>query len=272
LTAVAASVALISTFVTFYLTQSIEKEQTAYYKELVRKVEQIKKSQNLIMADIAESKEKSTPTPANYTGTGFLISSSGYIATSYHVIKNADSIYIENQKIGTVKAAMLFSDAASDVSLLKVESEKLVSLGSLPYTIGTKEASLGEDVFTLGFPRDEIVFGEGSISASTGYRQDSNAYQISVPVNPGNSGGPLFNVRGDVVGIISGLQTETSGTAFATKASALLKAIEVAPDSLSETLALPRVNTLKNLTKVQQLAKWKDYVFMVRVYSNPTNK
>jgi S1-C subfamily serine protease len=269
--AVAASVALISTVTKLYMARSLETKQTAYYKELGRKVEQIKKSQSAIMADIAESKEKATPAPANYTGTGFLVSSNGYIATSYHVIKNADSIYIENKKFGSFKAAVLFSNPANDLSILKIESDAFQPLTALPYVINNKEANLGEEVFTLGFPREDIVFGEGSISASTGYKQDTSAYQISVPVNPGNSGGPLFNAKGDVVGIISGLQTETSGTAFATKASVLLKTINEVPDSISTQMLLPKQNTLKNLTKVQQLNKWSDYVFMVRVYSEAKN-
>jgi S1-C subfamily serine protease len=272
LTAVAASVALISTFTTLYIARSLETKQTAYYKELGRKVEQIKKSQNIIMADIAESKEKSAPAPANYTGTGFLISPNGYIATSYHVIKNADSVYIENPRFGRFKVSVLSNNLQKDVSILKIESDKFKSLASLPYLISDKEANLGEDVYTLGFPREDIVFGEGSISASSGYKQDSAAYQISVPVNPGNSGGPLFNSKGDVVGIISGLQTETTGTAFATKSSVLLKTINDIPDSLSGTLTLPRQNFLKDLSKVQKLGKWREYVFMVRVYSDPTRR
>jgi S1-C subfamily serine protease len=157
------------------------------------------------MADIAESKEKAAPAPipANYMGTGFLISPNGYLATSHHVIKDADSIYIENKRFGSFKVSVLVSDPAKDVSILKIEIELFKPLTSLPYTILDSESSLGEEVFTLGFPREDIVFGEGSISASTGYKQDSAAYQISVPVNPGNSGGPLFNSKGDVVGIIS---------------------------------------------------------------------
>jgi hypothetical protein len=91
-----------------------------------------------------------------------------------------------------------------------------------------------------------------------------------VPVNPGNSGGPLFNAKGELVGIISGLQTETSGAAFATKSTILLHAITDMPiETVNVPLALPRINTLKNLGKVQQVKKWREYVFMVRVYNAP---
>jgi S1-C subfamily serine protease len=131
------------------------------------------------------------------------------------------------------------------------------------------EANLGEDVFTLGFPREDIVFGEGSISATTGYQQNPNSYQVSVPVNPGNSGGPLFNAKGDLVGIISGAQTETSGAAFAIKSSVLLDVIKnIQTDSLQSPLNLPRQNSLRYLSKVDQVKKWKEYVFVVQVYNH----
>jgi S1-C subfamily serine protease len=268
MTAVAASVALISILGTLQMTQSLETKQTAYYKELRRNVEQIRKSQSRIMADIAESKEKTGPVPETYAGTGFMISANGYVATSYHVIKGADSVYIENETFGRLKVDILFSDKENDISILKIAPELLTPVKSLPYTVSPSEANLGEEVFTLGFPREDIVFGEGSVSAATGYKQNPNAYQVSVPVNPGNSGGPLFNARGELVGIISGLQTETSGAAFATKSTILLHAITDMPiDTVNVPLALPRINTLKNLGKVQQVKKWREYVFMVRVYN-----
>jgi S1-C subfamily serine protease len=270
MTAVAASVAFISILGTLKMTQSLETKQTAYYKELRRNVEQIKKSQSRIMADIAESKEKSDLLPEAYAGTGFMISANGYVATSYHVIKGADSVYIENETFGRLKVDILFSDQENDISILKIQPALLTPLKALPYTVSPSEANLGEEVFTLGFPREDIVFGEGSVSAASGYKQNPNAYQVSVPVNPGNSGGPLFNEKGELVGIISGLQTETSGATFATKSTVLLKAITEMPlDTLHVPLALPRLNAIKNLGKVQQVKKWREFVFMVRVYNAP---
>jgi serine protease Do len=269
LTAVAASVALISIMGTLYLTQSLETKQTAYYKELRRNVEQIQKSQKRIMADIATSKEKVDLLPATYAGTGFLISPNGYLATSYHVVSGADSVYIVNETYGQLKAKVVFSNDSNDVAILKIESPEFKVSSAMGFTISSAEANLGEDVFTLGFPREDIVFGEGSVSAATGFRQNPNAYQISVPVNPGNSGGPLFNDKGDLVGIINGIQTETSGATFATKSTVLLNTIQQMDlDSISKPLVLPRQNTLKSLNKVQRVKKWKEFVFMIRVYNH----
>ncbi|HEY9047165.1 MAG TPA: serine protease [Ohtaekwangia sp.] len=272
MTAVAASVAFLSILGTLWMTRSLETKQTAIYKELRRNVDQIKRSQKIMMEDIAETKDrtKPVPIPGKYAGTGFLISTNGYVATSYHVVKESDSVFIENEKFGRQKVAVVLSDPANDIAVLRIEHDSVTSVSrTLPYSIIKGEANLGERVFTLGFPREDIVFGEGSISASTGFSQNPNAYQISVPVNPGNSGGPLFNESGDIVGIISGSQTETAGTAFAIKSSVVADVITTASlDTLDKPLVLPKYNTIKNTTRVQQVKRWKDYVFMVQVYKN----
>jgi serine protease Do len=163
---------------------------------------------------------------------------------------------------------VVYSDAANDLSILRIDNSE-IKLQKLPYTISAAEANLGEDVFTLGFPREDIVFGEGAISALSGYGQNPNSYQVSVPVNPGNSGGPLFNAKGDLVGIISGIQTKTSGAAFAIKSSILLDVLKNMPeDSIHSPVVLPKYNSMKNLSKVDQVNKWKDNVFVVRVYNS----
>lgn len=267
--AIAASVALFSVFGTLLITQFQEKQQTAQFIEAVRKVEQ---KQNQIINNMAETKEK-TPVkpkaqPERYTGTGFLVSANGYVVTSHHVVRNADSVYIENAVYGPLKTAVVYNDIANDLAVLRIDNAA-VKLSKLPYTISANEANLGEDVYTLGFPREDIVFGEGSISALTGYRQNPNSYQVSVPVNPGNSGGPLFNSKGELVGIISGVQTATSGAAFAIKSSVLLEALKSMPtDSTHASVTLPKSNSVRNLHKVDQVNRWKDNVFIVRVYDS----
>ncbi len=261
-TAVAASVAIVSIVGTILITNSMNSAQEAQFKELRGNVNQIAKTQKILEKDIAETKKKGKGFQGNYTGTCFLISKNGYLVTSYHVVKGADSVNIENEKFGTIKANVLYNDPANDVSILKIDT----ALWSLPFTIEKAEANLAEGVYTLGFPREDVVFGEGSISALTGYKQNPNSYQVSVPVNPGNSGGPLLNNKGDLVGMISGLQTETSGAAFAIKSSVLLDI--VAGDSLKKTITLPKQNSIKNASRVGQVRQWKDYVFMVRVFKN----
>jgi S1-C subfamily serine protease len=255
--AVAASVALFSVIGTVLITQELNS-QDAEFLALRRSVDQVKKSQKILEKDIAETKKKRAP--GNYAGTCFMISRDGYLVTSYHVVKDADSVNIENTKFGTLKASVYYNDPANDVSVLKIDT----ALFSLPYQVETSEALLAEDVYTLGYPREDVVFGEGAISALSGYKQNPNSYQISVPVNPGNSGGPLLNSKGNLVGMISGLQTETLGTAFAIKSNVLLDI--VSSDSLKSKITLSKQNSIRNAGRVAQVKLWTDYVFMVRVY------
>ena len=264
---IAASVMAVSIIGTLLITRSMETRQTAYYKELRRNVEQIKKSQKQIIDNIEDSKG-SVPTPGKYSGTGFLISSNGYLATSYHVIKEADSIAVENVLYGRLKASVVYSDTENDICILKINTPDFKIKKQLPFSISRDEADLGESVYTLGFPREEIVFGEGSVSASTGFGQNPNAYQVSVPVNPGNSGGPLLDGNGDLIGMVSGVQTETAGATFAIKSSRLLDAIKTeAVDTLSTPVLIPK-NSMRSLSRVQQIRKWKEFVFMIRVYKD----
>jgi serine protease Do len=264
--AIAASIAIVISAATFFLTQSLQKEKTADYQELLRDVEQIQESQKQIIADLAQSKNAPVR-PGKFAGTSFLLSSKGYIATSYHVIKEADSILIENKLYGRMKARLVHSDPKNDLAILRIESRNFKSKKSLAFVIAAREADLGEYVYTLGFPREDIVFGEGSVSASSGFRQNPNAYQISVPVNPGNSGGPLLNSNGEVIGIVSGVQTQTAGAAFAIKSKILLDLVNDEPlDSLAQPVILPKQNGMKGLSRIQQIKKLKEVVFMVRVY------
>ena len=263
LSGMAAAVALISIVATFIITRSLKNEQSANYKELRRNVAQIKRSQKLMMDDIAE--KKIVPAPANYAGTSFVISSNGYLTTSYHVVSESDSIFVENEAFGNLKAKVVYQDRENDIALLKIP-DFILEKSSLPYAISKKESNLAEDVFTLGYPKEDGVFGAGSISAMTGYKGNPIAYQISVPVNPGNSGGPLFNNRGDLVGIISGQQTQSSGTAFAIKSTVLLASIDHAPDSVRDFIRPSRISSQRIPSRVDQVNEWRKYVFMVRVY------
>jgi S1-C subfamily serine protease len=263
-TAVAASVAVIFSVSTFLVMKSFQHEQEADYRALRGNVERMQKSiDNIAKQDVKPSR------PGKFSGTGFLISPNGYVVTSHHVIKDADSIIIANEFFGELKAVVVNTDSKNDLALLKIENPGFSLKRRLPFIIKKGSAEMGEYVYTLGFPREDVVFGEGSISASTGFRQDPNAYQISIPLNPGNSGGPLLDSRGDVVGIVSGIQTQTSGTAFAIKSLKLIEFLKQdALDSLRKPLLLPKQNSTKNFNRTDQIKRWKDLVFIVRVYND----
>lgn len=266
---VAASVALVCTLGTFFALRYNNDQHQAAYQGLKRVVDGLKKSHNQILKDIKENKVSPQPeiAPGKYSGSGFLVSTNGYVVTAHHLIKSSDSIFVENEKFGRLKASLVYKNPETDVALLLIIDEKFKSPVSIPFTIRMTEANLGESVYTLGYPRKEVVYGDGTISAASGFEQNQNSYQISIPVNPGNSGGPMIDQQGAVIGIVNGVQTETRGAAFAVKSNVLLDEISrISKDSLSVPLLISKSNKLAGLSHVNQVKRWKDYVFMVDVH------
>lgn len=134
------------------------------------------------------------------SGSGFFISSDGYFITNDHVVRNARKVKV---KIGTNdwSAVVLREDVTNDLALLKVNG----TFKALPISAG--DATLGQPVFTIGFPDiklqgTEPKYTDGKISSLAGLRDDPLEYQVSVPVQPGNSGGPLVDQVGNVCGVI----------------------------------------------------------------------
>lgn len=253
----------------FFNSTSENKRQTANFKALRKDIDKIKKSQHAIIRNLKTlDEQKTNVAPANYTGTGFALTRDGIFVTSLHIINNADSVFIVNNKGQRFKATAIYRDQMTDLAILKINDEGFEPFKNLPYTFKNRDLNLGENVYTLGYPREDVVFGEGSLSAKTGFEGDTGSCQVSIPVNPGNSGGPLLDEKGNVIGIISGKQTDTEGTAFAVKSSCLLSILEsLEKDSLKGSLELPRKNQLASLNRVKQVKTLEDYVVVIKVYN-----
>ncbi len=262
--AVAASIALVistAAYWTFDSWSGKEKEGRAYYMELRRDMEQIKKSQNSLIKKVNQA-QKPTRTE-QFTGTGFALSEQGWIITNYHVIKDADSVSIENDLYPKRRAEIVYVNPQWDIALLKVP----IHFKKLPYSFPSKTKLLGDRVFTLGYPREELVYGEGYIGSKTGYDGDTASYQISMPVNPGNSGGPLLDEKGNIVGVVSGKHAQAEGAAFALKIG-YVKTILNAQDAVTKDLHISwtRYGAAASLSRSEQIRKAQDFVFKIRVY------
>lgn len=263
--AVAAGIALMVASGTVWLSHDFSRSNSStQYRELKRDMDNIKRSQTAIMNDMKSS--RAPVNPGTFGGTGFAISSNGYLATNFHVIENADSIYVQNNKGDVFKVKLVYQDRAADLAVLKILDSSF-SLPALPYSLQPVPAAIGEKVYTLGYPKDDIVYGEGYISAETGYRSDTSAYQIALTVNPGNSGGPLLDHKGNVVGIVSGKQTPSDDIAFAIKSAYLKSMFDSLPDDFSRRSLLNKPNNLQHLDRVDQIKKLENYVFIVKVYN-----
>lgn len=262
---VAAAVAVLAvsaTILTFNITGVSDNKQQSAYQELRREVESIKRNQKAIIRDISEKQSPGSESVRTFTGTGFAIDASGYVMTSYHVIADAKSITVSNEKTEALKMKVVYSNPALDLAVLRVDQDGFKSFGELPFSVRRSVADPGEKVYTLGFPREDLVFGEGSVSSYTGYEGDTVAYQISIPVNPGNSGGPLFDSQGNLIGIISGRNASAEGASFAVKLRWI--ADDISANS-ADKINLPGRKNLRALDRATQVKRMKDFVYLVKV-------
>jgi S1-C subfamily serine protease len=152
---------------------------------------------------------KKTNNSELWTGTGYAINND-CIVTNNHVIEDAKNIIVKGIKgnfdIG-YKAEVLATDKSNDIAILKIIDSNFKGFGNIPYNIDSRMADVGEDLFVLGYPLtnelgSEIKLTNGIISSRTGYQGNVATYQISAPVQPGNSGGPMFDKKGNVIGIV----------------------------------------------------------------------
>lgn len=264
--AAAACIALVTSLSTIAIMQKASKKaSTAQYEDVRRVLNNIQRSQNALIHNI-NSNKKAPLNPGTYGGTCFAISRNGYMITNYHVIAGADSIYIQNNKGEAFKAISIFEDVSSDLAVLRIADSTFRS-SALPYSLKLHPVRPGEEVFSMGFPRDEIVYGKGYISAQTGFNGDTLAYQVSIPVNPGNSGAPLLDAQGEVIGIITGKQSTSDGIAFAVKSGHLKRLLDELPKDKFSRKDLKQRNQLNGMNRVEQLKKLEEFVYMVKVYN-----
>ena len=144
-------------------------------------------------------------------GSGFVISSDGYLLTNSHVVRGADEIIVRTSDRREFLAKLVGSDKRSDIALLKVEAQDLV-----PVKLGTaKDLKVGEWVLAIGSPFGFEHSATAGIVSAKGRSLPSENYvpfiQTDVAINPGNSGGPLFNLDGEVVGVNSQIYSRTGG-------------------------------------------------------------
>ncbi|VVE32383.1 DegQ family serine endoprotease [Pandoraea terrigena] len=149
--------------------------------------------------------------PTRSLGSGFIVSPDGYILTNAHVVDDASQVTVKLTDKREYKAKVVGSDKASDVALLKIAATNLptVKIGD------PSKSKAGEWVVAIGSPYgfDNTVTA-GIVSAKARALPDENYtpfIQTDVPVNPGNSGGPLFNLSGEVIGINSMIYSRTGG-------------------------------------------------------------
>ncbi|MFP5042780.1 S1C family serine protease [Parasediminibacterium sp. JCM 36343] len=229
----------------------------------------IKKNQQVQGSIINEVKSK-LPKNASLIsgGSGFLIDTKGFIVTNAHVLKGNSAIVVSNDG-DEFNADIVFIDGKQDLAILKIKDEDFKAIKALPYSIGKTNIDLGEEIFTLGFPKNDITYTQGYLSSNTGLNGDTATYQIQMNSNPGNSGGPVFNKNGEVIGVLSSRQTQADGVTFAIKSKNLYSLIEELKkeDTTFQKIKLPVTSSVKGKERKTQVKKIEDCVFSVKAYN-----
>jgi S1-C subfamily serine protease len=170
-------------------------------------------------------KPKPRPSPSSKsgsTGSGFFVSKLGHVITNAHVVRNCGSITVGDNAKKQVTVTLLETDKRNDLALLKVSSTQMASADtkSLISKLGLKlvptasegllrsdDVELGEDVLVSGYPYGDIYSNtikvtKGIVSASRGLGDDRGQFQMDAAVQPGNSGGPIYDAKGNIVGVV----------------------------------------------------------------------
>ncbi|HYH13696.1 MAG TPA: serine protease, partial [Flavisolibacter sp.] len=268
--AIAASIAGLTalTMSAFIWSLSPAKEANADLIKLDREINAIKTQNNQQNREINIIKQNIGTPSINYTtgGTGFLIDAKGLVVTNAHVIQKARNIVVQNSEGKDLKVKLVYNDVARDVAILKIEDTAFKAPTALPYSIKKSTPEIAETVYTLGFPRNDMVYGEGYLAAKTGFNGDTLTCQIAIAANPGNSGGPVLNRNGEVIGILSAKQTSAEGAVFATQSKYIHQALAaLQQDTAFKKAKLPSASAIKGLDRTQQVKKITEFIYMVKV-------
>lgn len=233
------------------------------------KVNQVKNQNEVLQQQISNVADNTKTPPLEYRtgGTGFLVDTRGLLFTNYHVIENARYVAVQNSGGKDLQAKVVYKDQEHDVAILMIDDKNFKEPENIPYGIRRSAADIAEPVFSLGYPRNDIVYGEGYLAARTGYDGDTLSLQISINANRGNSGSPIMNHNGEIIGVLNARQTSAEGAVFAIKSKYIYKALTQLKkmDTAFQNIKIPTSSSIKGADRTQQVKKMMDYVYMVKV-------
>jgi len=219
-----------------------------------------------------KSKKKNLSNNWSANGSGVIISKSGYIITNHHVIEDADDIEVEfilNDEVQKFNAKIVQVDKTNDLAIIKIFDMNFDGVEELPYNFKTRSSDVGTKVYAFGYPMALSIMGkemkvtDGMISSKTGFDGNITTYQITAPIQGGNSGGPLFDEKGNLIGInSSGIRKDIAdNVAYSIKTSYVLNLIDILPKSIE----LPSNTKLESLPLTEQIKEISKYVVLIKV-------
>lgn len=238
--------------------RNVQKEVANYNNRVARERERL--------AQEEAEKRALAAHPQNWSGSGFALRG-GYVVTNYHVIERATQVKVKgiNGDFNTSYSATIVAcDTNNDLAIIKISDSRFSGFGPIPYNINFSISDVGEDVWTLGFPLTQVLGNEikltkGVISSRSGYQNDISTYQMSAPVQPGSSGGPLFDSKGSIIGIVNAGVPGAENVGYAIKTTYLKNLV----DRYNLSANLPGPNIISSLALKDQVKKVKDFVLLL---------
>ncbi|MCX8473658.1 MAG: serine protease [Sediminibacterium sp.] len=206
-----------------------------------------------------------------------MIDPKGYILTNAHILKGNRAIVINSNK-KEFRANVMLKIESTDLVILKINDTDYISPKSpFPINIRPIKVKLGEDVFALTnvFGKD-LVFAKGYVGCTSGFNNDTNYYQIDMSAFPGNSGSPVFDKNGNIIGLLSYKQKSIESISYSLKNKQIFDIIKQLQnnqksDSLNVLdipplkIQLPKNNAIRpEITK--QISIFEPYIFAVKAY------
>ena len=189
------------------------------------------------------------------------------VATNYHVVENASNLVVtgfNGDKSTNYSAEVILTDKFNDLAVMKITDNRFKGF-NIQYGVKSNVVDIGTSIFVLGYPMtttmgEDIKLTTGVISSKTGFQGDVSQYQISAAVQPGNSGGPLFDNQGNLVGIVSAKHIGAENVGYAIKLSYLRNLL----DSSNDPISMNMKNTISTLSLPEKVKAISSCVLLVK--------
>lgn len=237
-------------------TEAFEETDSIYYESIDEENFNGNSSSNLLNEPIDYL--ESIP-----LGTSFQISENGYFITAKHLVHKKRYVQLHNKEQNLAfYTEVIYRDTLTDFALLKCSDSIASLLKPCPYKIRSTKPSLGDEVFTLGYPKADIVYTQGSISSSKGYHSDSLTFELSMASNDGNSGAPLFTKTGSFTGFIIANNSKKQSVTYIVQPAYIYDRIKQLDDKFD-------INMSKNYSQNSQktsylIGKFTPFIFELK--------